>query len=965
MKRKLSLILAFAMLISTVFTSSVFAADTTQTAQKVTSFDDVTSETKYRDAIITLSKLGIINGYEENNTSLFKPDNNITRAEFTAIVTRAMNLDGVAVGATSFTDISDHWAKSNIQIAADKKIVNGFEDNTFRPDENVTYEQAIKMMVCTLGYDSAAQALGGWPTGYTQQGTKLGLTTGITDSKFEEPATRGTIAKLMYNAFDIDAIDPNVPTTSENTKTFLEKYMNMTRAKGKLVGVEDSVTSECTITLGKGQMSMIINNQEHLLDFSEYTSDKSELEQYLGYDLSIFYEYGKNGESDKLVMLDEETQRNEVTTVASNDIDSLSGSSLKYFDQGDKSRTINLKNGASVIYNNVLSKLSVLDAAAKWLDPKSEDFIYGEVKFTTGNDGSISVINITDYDVMVAAKAPTSSDYRITNKLKFTDIPYRQSIILDPEDVSYEYTITKDGAKSSVTSIKLNDVVLIAASEDETKYTVTVSSDTVSGSISAISENDLTISIDGKKYPVSAQCLTYCDENNIELKTSAQITAYLDSLGTIQFISLEVNSQNSPLVYIARVMYTDDDESDVMADIFVPSSNGVQRYNFRDKVKVNGESVDEADALEMLEETSEATYTDGGKSMNYQDEALGIYDDDVVKGRGSQVARITLSGGEISAITTLSDVSTGSQSDNSNELTRYTDLEKLKYNGSNNFANKFYVNSSSTIIFVPQDRTDTKSYSKKSTSFFTYNSEYYVQAFNVSSSKVAELVLVYGSEASSTAVTKTTPMYLVGSKPSIASTDEGLVSQFDVYASTNTKTTITASNDTDFEDVQVGDIIQFGRDSSENAIDREDRILVDDIKDVLNGDTLDWNDDKFQYETPENYTTNIPYGRIFMANVIEVMEEGSNYAIRVTKDGFEDGEIITDNEEKITVNGNTKFIRVDTTKGEASPYVDGTTTNYEALDLSDAKTMGTDCSKIAVYVYANSSNTAKFIVVYE
>ena len=80
---------------------------------------------------------GYINGYED---STFKPDNSITRAEFIKIFNKYFGLTNTS--GQSFSDTANHWAKDEIDIAITNKIVSGFEDKTFRPDEPITREQA-------------------------------------------------------------------------------------------------------------------------------------------------------------------------------------------------------------------------------------------------------------------------------------------------------------------------------------------------------------------------------------------------------------------------------------------------------------------------------------------------------------------------------------------------------------------------------------------------------------------------------------------------------------------------------------------------------------------------------------------------------------------------------------------------------------------------------------------------------
>jgi len=84
---------------------------------------------------------GYIEGYEDFT---FKPNNSITRAEFIKIFNRYFGL--TKKSQKSFKDTENHWAKEEIDIAYTCGVINGFEDNTFRPDEYITREQAAKII---------------------------------------------------------------------------------------------------------------------------------------------------------------------------------------------------------------------------------------------------------------------------------------------------------------------------------------------------------------------------------------------------------------------------------------------------------------------------------------------------------------------------------------------------------------------------------------------------------------------------------------------------------------------------------------------------------------------------------------------------------------------------------------------------------------------------------------------------
>ena len=105
-------------------------------------FTDVAADAWYNNAISTMVNAGIIQGYEDGT---FRPNNNITRAEFAAIASRFMS-SGYDVEEDLFTDIANHWARQNINDAAMTKWINGYPDGTFLPDKAITRAEAVTLV---------------------------------------------------------------------------------------------------------------------------------------------------------------------------------------------------------------------------------------------------------------------------------------------------------------------------------------------------------------------------------------------------------------------------------------------------------------------------------------------------------------------------------------------------------------------------------------------------------------------------------------------------------------------------------------------------------------------------------------------------------------------------------------------------------------------------------------------------
>lgn len=189
-KRILALVLATMMVVACMVT--VGAADVVTTS--------ATTKTYNAASIDHLGKLGIFKGYT-NGTS--GADDNVTREQMALFTGRVITGKTTSnywenyQNDTTFTDINNESAEyvGAIAYAYGEGIVVGKSDVRFDPKANVSYQDALTMVVRSLGYTGLS-----YPNGYINKAIKLGLTADVSGVAYTDAAKRGVIATVLYNA---------------------------------------------------------------------------------------------------------------------------------------------------------------------------------------------------------------------------------------------------------------------------------------------------------------------------------------------------------------------------------------------------------------------------------------------------------------------------------------------------------------------------------------------------------------------------------------------------------------------------------------------------------------------------------------------------------------------------------------------------------------------------------------------
>lgn len=173
-------------------------------------FTDIT-DPAVAEAAEVLRLLGVVNG--TGGTS-FNPGGTLTRAEFCKMAIEIMGKGEEAsaqMNRTIFLDVKgDHWARGYINLAASTRLGGGEDgggemlmvgvgDGTFRPNQTITFAEAVTIMMRILGYTASDVASGSsWYSGYLSSAAVIGLTDGVSLT-WNSTITRGQTAILFEN----------------------------------------------------------------------------------------------------------------------------------------------------------------------------------------------------------------------------------------------------------------------------------------------------------------------------------------------------------------------------------------------------------------------------------------------------------------------------------------------------------------------------------------------------------------------------------------------------------------------------------------------------------------------------------------------------------------------------------------------------------------------------------------------
>ena len=679
MKKYISLILC-------LFIISAMLPYTTMAASN--GFDGADSFIKFQ----TLQKLGVLGDEFSDITS----EKNITRGQFAAMASRAFLIDyGNKPSSFPFSDVNSNTEfASAITNLYNLKILSGSTDGKFYPENPITVNEAVTVLLKLLGYTPMAEQEGGYPLGYQRTAQITKLVSSVYD--YNDYLSGDYAVSLIYSAMTVDKMERNIGGEKETYE--IKGDSNIFLSQYSLYYGNGIVTSNDITSLNKLDGSA---DNRVVIDGIRYYDTDGSARNLLGYYVEFLYKDSKDADEKELFSVCA-GRKNSTVRINSEDI-MLNGDRI-YIDRKDnKDEFYTMDSNIYVIYNG---KFHGVDFGYDWL-PK-----YGYVTLIDNDeDNTYEVALVKNFENYVVS----TFDYE--NEIIY-DLFYNAKELKTP--ITENCIYYKNGVITENTVIQTYDVLSVCKSMDGTHTEVYISSSSVEGTVEMITDDGKTI-INNTEYVTSPDfdaAVTKGDAKAVTVGSSGKF--YLDVKGGIaHFVAGSANGMLYGYLIAATKELSDFKEP--VIKIF--NENG----DFDILTIPRKVTVDET--TELTQEQFLAKIKGGNISGDVQNQLVKYY-----ANSNKEIKKMNFA----TADTTVS---------NSDLLVKsYDKTTRIWRPSSRSFDGVIGVSANTLVMIVPQNASEIneeKAYKAGRLSLFANDATYTFESYDNSDADVAKALVVY------------------------------------------------------------------------------------------------------------------------------------------------------------------------------------------------------------------------------
>ncbi len=556
-----------------------------------------------------LQRLGVIEIASEEQ---FKTP--VTRGAFATFVVALLQSNGIEAAATDYYDVPPtHENYHAIMYLRQLGIMNGYTDNTFRPNEQITRTDAVVTLVSCMGYRVKVYFTGGYPTGYLAVASEAGilgeesLNGGLDYAYLYQLAVRALTAPMLQTTGYSDSLTYQ---TSEDVTLLSEYY-------GIYQDTSIMFTNQITSLTGSKPAAGWVEIGE-----TRYLSDGT-YDQLLGY--QIIYYYQDDPTAPTLVYAQKDFGCEELLLHAE-EIVNFADNSLIYMREGDRR-----EQKARIAYNNKVVKNGelLLDYDGSIFQQKN-----GTVRLISNSSGEAYTYIFIDtfFNVPFSNVVFNNDELEITNfftapKIRFytgnggrLTISDDSGAVLSTDDLA---KLEKGTLLSIYTDrMKLQNGIPTVA-EDAQMLKIVVNTKTVEGKVEGkgVDAGRSFYTIAGADFKLSLS--NYFEDAQVEIGSSG--TFYLDPDGNLaSFKAGDGNRQSFQYGYLIDAHLTKNIDQTLTLKLLATDGN-IYTYTCSERVVMNGKTESEMQNIfETLQQSAQALNETKPEEKRLQPEELGV-----------------------------------------------------------------------------------------------------------------------------------------------------------------------------------------------------------------------------------------------------------------------------------------------------------------------------------------------------
>lgn len=442
-----------------------------------------------------------------------------------------------------------------------------FSTGRYMPEDPITYADAVKTAVIITGYYFEAQSSGGFPNGYMSVADQYDISKGMKVAD-ETKITKAETAKLIWNTLQVDILYVDKIYADGRASYNVTKDKNLLKTTFDICEVKGTVTATSNISIDP---SVDTKENTVVINKTEFDAPDIETDSFIGLDVLGYYKIDDN-DTEVLLYL-EASNRNNVTELYCDDI--ISFGDYQYFYEGEKrNEYAAIEYDAAILYNEEYVKPQT--GLSLNMIPYN-----GSVKLIDNNSNKkADVVLIFNYESYIAETINANKETIVLKDNKGR-LEVNDDIRFTRKDdaLSEEY-------EAGIEEISKNDVLSVLRGTDGKIKKIVITSTSVDGMVISVAKenNKVTITLDdGEKY----EFINELTESASKIRIGYNITLLLDLYDKAAGFIMGTDNEMH-FGYLVDIKYDEESEDTVnfiMYNIDIASRTD---YLGAKKIKIDG-----------------------------------------------------------------------------------------------------------------------------------------------------------------------------------------------------------------------------------------------------------------------------------------------------------------------------------------------------------------------------------------